>query len=226
MAPRYNRVRGNVDALKEYWGVAGPTLSFMLAVSVITMAIALERLLQLLRMRGALRRVEEKVLEAARRGELEESRRHADSLPSPVREVFAGGLDRALGRARGEFATAMVRESRRAAGRLRGGLWVLGSVGALMPFAGLLGTVLGVMGAFHDIGSSGQGGFAVVSSGISEALIATAAGLAVAIEAVLFYNILGQIATGVARDLNLAVDELSELLRTGKANAERPAANP
>ena len=112
------------------------------------------------------------------------------------------------------------------AGRLRSGLWVLGSVGALMPFAGLLGTVLGVMAAFHDIGTSGQGGFAVVSSGISEALIATAAGLAVAIEAVLFYNVLGQIAAGIARDLNLAVDELGELLRTGKAHAERPATTP
>jgi len=158
-----------VDKFKEYWEVAGPTLSFMLAVSVLTMAIALERLLNLLRTRSALRRAEERVLEAARRGEIEESRRQADALPSPLREVFTGGLDRALGRARGEFSTAMVRESRRVAGRLRSGLWVLGSVGALMPFAGLLGTVLGVMAAFHDIGTSGQGGFAVVSSGISGA---------------------------------------------------------
>ncbi len=213
-----------LDTLDQYWEVAGPTLSFMLAVSIITMAIALERWLNLLRARSALRRVEDKVLEAARRGDIEESRRVADGLPSPVREVFAAGLDRALGRTRGEFATAMARESKRAVARLRAGLWLLGSVGALMPFAGLLGTVVGVMGSFQAIGSSGQGGFSVVSAGISEALVATAAGLFVAIEAVFFFNVLGQQAAGISRDLNLAVDELGELIRS-KANAERTPAS-
>ena len=100
---------------------------------------------------------------------------------------------------------------------------MLGSVGALMPFAGLLGTVVGVMSSFKAIGTSGQGGFSVVSAGISEALIATAAGLFVAIEAVLFFNLLGQKATGVARDLNLLVDEMGELVRTRKGDAERPS---
>ncbi len=214
-----------MERLQEYWQVAGTTLSFMLAVSVLTLAVALERWLTLWRARGALRRVEEKVLEPARRGELEESRRQADALPSPFREVFTAGLDRALGRTRGEFATAMARESKRAVAGLRGPLWLLGSVGALMPFAGLLGTVVGVMGSFEAIGSSGQGGFAVVSAGISEALIATAAGLFVALEAVFLFNALGQQAAGIARDLNLATDELGELIRTGRAHAERPQAD-
>ncbi len=212
-----------MEKLQEYWQVAGPTLAFMLAVSVVALALALERWLTLWRARAALVRVEEKVLEAARRGDLEESRRHADALSSPIREVFTAGLDRALGRARGEFATAMARESRRAVAQLRGPLWILGSVGALMPFAGLLGTVVGVMGSFEAIGESGQGGFAVVSSGISEALIATAGGLFVALEAVLFFNALGQQVAGVGREINLAIDELGELIRTGRTHAERPA---
>lgn len=212
----------SVDDFEQYWKAAGTTLSVMFAVSIVTMAIALERWLNLMRARGALRRVEERVLEAARRGDLEESRRLAEALPSPVREVFVAGLDRALGRTRGEFATAMVRESKRVLAGLRSGLWLLGSVGALMPFAGLLGTVVGVMGSFQAIGSSGQGGFAVVSAGISEALVATAAGLFVAIEAVFFFNLLGQKAAAIGRDLHLAVDELGELIRS-KAHAERPA---
>lgn len=211
-----------VEKLQEYWQVAGPTLAFMLGVSVLALALALERWLTLWRARNALTRVEEKVLEAARRGDFEASRRHADALPSPIREVFTAGLDRALGRVRGEFATAMTRESRRAVAHLRGPLWLLGSVGALMPFAGLLGTVVGVMSSFEAIGTSGQGGFAVVSAGISEALIATAAGLFVALEAVLFFNALSQQVAGVGRELNLAVDELGELIRTGRTHAERP----
>jgi biopolymer transport protein ExbB len=212
-----------MDTLQDYWEVAGPTLVFMLAVSMATVAIALERWWMLIRARGAVTRSDERVLEAARRGDLEESRRLADNLASPFREVFAAGLDRALGRVRGEPGTAMAREAKRTAAKLRAGLWMLGSVGALMPFAGLLGTVVGVMSSFKAIGTSGQGGFSVVSAGISEALIATAAGLFVAIEAVLFFNLLGQKATGVARDLNLLVDEMGELVRTRKGDAERPS---
>jgi len=211
-----------MESLREYWEVAGPTLLFMLVVSLFTVALAIERWIGLLRGRGAVTRADQRVVEAARRGDIDEARRVADGLPSPFREVFTAGLDRALGRVRGEPQTAMQRESKRAAGRLRAGLWMLASVGALMPFAGLLGTVVGVMGSFKAIGDSGTGGFAVVSAGISEALIATAAGLFVAIEAVIFFNVLGQMATGIARDLALLVDELGELIRVPRAAIGAP----
>ncbi|MDD3619914.1 MAG: MotA/TolQ/ExbB proton channel family protein, partial [Desulfobulbaceae bacterium] len=56
------------------------------------------------------------------------------------------------------------------------------------PFIGLFGTVWGIMTSFHDIGLRGSASLAVVAPGISEALVATAAGLAVAIPAVIFYN--------------------------------------
>jgi len=67
-------------------------------------------------------------------------------------------------------------------------LWVLGTIGSSAPFIGLFGTVLGIIRAFHAIALAGTGGFAVVASGISEALIATALGLAVGIVAVICYN--------------------------------------
>ncbi len=209
--------------LQKYWEVAAGTLTFMLAVSVLTVALALERWVALWRARTAVQRVQELVLGAARRGDLEEGRRLADSLPSPIREVFTAGLDRALGRVRGEFGTAMTRETKRAVARLRSTLWILGSVGALMPFAGLLGTVVGVMGSFEAIGDQQAGGFAVVSAGISEALVATAAGLFVALEAVILFNMLGQQVAGVGRELAFAVDELSELIRSSRGHAERSA---
>ena len=65
----------------------------------------------------------------------------------------------------------------------------LGSVGSNAPFIGLLGTVLGILKSFADLGLSAKGGPQVVMSGISEALIATAVGLGVAIPAVVFFNI-------------------------------------
>ncbi len=64
----------------------------------------------------------------------------------------------------------------------------LATTGSSAPFIGLFGTVWGIMASFHDIGQRGSASLAVVAPGISEALVATAAGLAVAIPAVIAYN--------------------------------------
>ena len=69
-----------------------------------------------------------------------------------------------------------------------GWLPFLATTGSAAPFIGLFGTVWGIMASFHDIGQRGSASLAVVAPGISEALVATAAGLAVAIPAVIFYN--------------------------------------
>jgi len=72
--------------------------------------------------------------------------------------------------------------------RLNRWLPLLATTGSATPFIGLFGTVWGIMTSFHDIGLRGSASLAVVAPGISEALVATAAGLAVAIPAVIFYN--------------------------------------
>lgn len=64
----------------------------------------------------------------------------------------------------------------------------LATTGSAAPFIGLFGTVWGIMASFQNIGQRGSASLAVVAPGISEALIATAAGLVVAIPAVIFYN--------------------------------------
>jgi biopolymer transport protein TolQ len=67
-------------------------------------------------------------------------------------------------------------------------LTVLATTGSTGPFIGLFGTVWGIMGSFHKIGATGSASLAVVAPGISEALVATAIGLAAAIPAVVLYN--------------------------------------
>lgn len=67
-------------------------------------------------------------------------------------------------------------------------LTVLATTGSTGPFIGLFGTVWGIMGSFHKIGQTGSASLAVVAPGISEALVATAIGLAAAIPAVVLYN--------------------------------------
>jgi biopolymer transport protein TolQ len=73
-------------------------------------------------------------------------------------------------------------------GHLEHGLPFLATTASVAPFVGLLGTVWGIMQAFHAIGHGGGASLAVVGPGISEALVATAAGLAAAIPAVIAYN--------------------------------------
>jgi biopolymer transport protein ExbB len=202
-----------VDLLLEHLR-EDPLMILMALASILIVAVALERLLALVRARSSIKRMDERVLEAARKGNFEEARRLCDGVPSPYREVLSSGLDRALGRVKGEPSMAMSREQKRAIGSLKTMVWTLGTAGALMPFVGLLGTVVGVMSSFRAIGESGQGGFGVVSAGISQALIATAVGLFVALEAVVLFNILQNAGARVARDLSLLVDEMNELIQT------------
>ena len=86
-------------------------------------------------------------------------------------------IERALNRARDSESS-----------KLESALGFLATTGSASPFIGLFGTVWGIMDTFKGIGARGSATLAVVAPGISEALIATAAGLAAAIPAVIFYN--------------------------------------
>jgi len=84
---------------------------------------------------------------------------------------------------------------------LESGLPFVASVGATAPFIGLFGTVWGIMSAFRSIGLTESASIAVVAPGISEALFTTAAGLFVAIPAVIGYNILSHKLSIIARSV-------------------------
>ena len=106
-------------------------------------------------------------------------------------EVLDHGLDDPDD-AGGDRLAAVDRAMRRQAGmevaHLERYLPFLATTASACPFIGLFGTVWGVMSAFHGIGAQGSASLAVVAPGISEALIATAAGLGAAIPAVIGYN--------------------------------------
>ncbi|HRK03213.1 MAG TPA: MotA/TolQ/ExbB proton channel family protein [Oligoflexia bacterium] len=93
---------------------------------------------------------------------------------------------------------------------LRRFLWILGTIGSASPFIGLFGTVVGIIKSFQAMAESGTGGFAVVAAGISEALVATAAGIFVAVIALFFYNMF-QVRIGKLQfQLKLLTEELTE----------------
>lgn len=86
------------------------------------------------------------------------------------------------------LSRALVRAATVEATRLDRRVSFLATTASVTPFVGLFGTVWGIMNAFGDIGRMGSANLAVVAPGISEALITTAAGLAAAIPAAVFYN--------------------------------------
>jgi len=89
-------------------------------------------------------------------------------------------------------ASAIDREVALMQDRSTAGMVYLATIGNTAPFVGLFGTVLGIMAAFAGIKESGQAGFDTVAGPLSSALVATAAGLGVAIPAVIFYNYFGR----------------------------------
>lgn len=96
--------------------------------------------------------------------------------------------------------------------RLQSGQVLLATVGSTAPFVGLLGTVWGIYHALMGITGGGQVSIDKISGPVGEALIMTAAGLAVAIPAVLAYNIFGRLVTRLEADLEGFALDLRELL--------------
>lgn len=99
---------------------------------------------------------------------------------------------------------------------LKKNLWVLGTIGSSAPFVGLFGTVWGIMGSFKAIGVAGKSGFAVVAGTISEALVATAAGILVAVFAVMFYNYLQVKVTEALNEFKNGLGDLAESFNSAK----------
>jgi len=120
-------------------------------------------------------------------GRFKEAVNFCDSVNSPMSPVAKAGIV-AFKENSGNIGEAMDREIMIQTVKLERFTAVLGTLGSIAVYIGLFGTVLGIIRAFHDISKMGSGGISVVIKGVSEALVATAAGLFVAIPAVVAYN--------------------------------------
>lgn len=164
-------------------------LYLLLALSVLSIGVIVERSLQFRRLRDPRGGLRDRVTAALRRSDLAE----AERLLAASRTVEARVVSRALAWRHGgprAVADAFDSELGEARGELERGLNFLGTLGNNAPFIGLLGTVLGVIEAFHQLsGGANKAAMGNVMSGIAEALVATGVGLFVALPAVVAYNI-------------------------------------
>lgn len=161
----------------------------LILMSVISVTVVLERLWSLKNISSVTLRITESLVEPLKKGQRDLAvvicKQNSDC---PAGRIMLSILNHDTS-VRPEITNSIATEAMfEEAQRLKKNLWVLGTVASSAPFIGLLGTVVGIIKSFESMAIAGTGGFAVVAAGISEALVATALGLGVAIIAVIFYN--------------------------------------
>jgi biopolymer transport protein ExbB/TolQ len=217
----------SISELVHYLRLGGVTMALILAASILTLVVAIERIIALWRVSDSSKALGETVVKHLLRGDVPAAKTAAERSNSVAADIYLAGFDR-LEQARGPAALDAVVERERAllGLRLKRNLWILGTIGATAPFVGLFGTVAGIMKSFRDLGldvqGGGTGGSATVMAGISEALVVTAAGILVAVEAVILYNYFQAKLSRVAVELRLLADEFVELLRDKNLTALPP----
>lgn len=188
----------------------------LILCSIAALAIVAERLYTLQKKSVMPPALLNQVQQWLERKELDASRLSLLRESSPLGRVLAAGLANRL------HAHEVLKEAIEDAGRhmlpeLERYLNTLGTIAAISPFLGLLGTVLGMIQMFGGIGSHGLGDPSIVAGGISQALVATAAGLAVAIPSLMFYRYLRGRVDELTVELEQEALKLIEILRGGRA---------
>jgi biopolymer transport protein ExbB/TolQ len=200
----------------------GVTLGIILFCSVLALSVGIERLAALWRFLDRARTLAETVKRCLYRGALAEARAACERSTSLTAEFFLVGFERHGRSSENALEAAVDRERQRIGLTLKGQLWLLATIGAIAPFIGLFGTVWGILRAFEQIGATHQAGIDVVGPGIAEALVTTAAGIVVAIEAMVIYNYFMARLGRVVLELKLMAEEFVELLREQKPEARAP----
>ena len=212
-------------------------LWLLLGLSVISVAIMLERAWFYHSLRDDTERLARELRERLRKSDLEGARRLLDASPSAEAAVVMSGLEEA-DRGSRSAEEAMVGAKALQRQKLERRLAYLGTLGNNAPFVGLFGTVIGVVQAFEALGrqdaalqaTEAVSGMAPqeVMAAIAEALVATAVGLFVAIPAVAAYNIFQRRLRSILSNTDaLGSVLLAHLLATGPAAASvRPSPAP
>ncbi len=200
-----------MQAISRLFSEGGVAMYPLALCSVLTVAVVINRVVFYVRGRVDPHRFVSELRRLMIADGLTEGAAVCREDPAPVAKVCLAAIE---GFSRGEeaMATALSNSVKVQHARLNRYLNVLGTIGNVAPFIGLFGTVLGILHSFHEIARTGKAGSAVVAAGVAEALVATAAGLGVAIVAVVCYNWLTNWADSFQLDMELAASEIAEVM--------------
>jgi len=188
----------------------------LIACSIIVVAIALERAWTLRGVIASAAALARRITPALSKGDVRGAQGTLDGGPvTPARRIFADILADPV-RDRAELERIADERQFEEAQDAGANLWILGTIASAAPFIGLFGTVMGIIRSFHSMAIAGTGGFGIVAGGISEALIATALGLAVGILAVVLYNYFQARVERIDASLQIGSARLIEALEAGR----------
>ncbi len=198
-------------ALQQMWERAWPIISVLLACSVLSGAIILERWVSLTRANFSRETLLAKLQKLLADNRIDQAVDYCEGLHKPIGKVMGALLEFAQQNRssdRERLERHVDRLIRKETAHFMRYLTVLGTIGSVAPFVGLLGTVVGIIHAFRAISENAGGGPGVVANGIAEALITTALGLFVAIPAVVGYNMYIRKIERISQDMELASEEV------------------
>jgi biopolymer transport protein ExbB len=203
------------------WGIVtsgGFTMYPLVVCSLVAWGVIFERLWSYRRLGDQLQSFHLEAMNCVLRKDLDALRTLCHKHQSlPTARLILVALDRIASRdsrLRSKWQEALERKRQVLNQELRRNLWILGTIGSASPFIGLFGTVVGILQSFQHMAQTGSGGFAVVAAGISEALVATAAGIVVAVISVMFFNAFQTRWNGLILTIRVQAEELSEVLST------------
>jgi biopolymer transport protein ExbB len=184
------------ETLYEKIAKGGWVMAPLLGIGLAALLVALFKWVQLSRIRLATERDLQRVLRHLENSEQEKALAHAQGIPGPAGELLATAIEHSDEKK--EYIEEIVYEKMLGARtRLERGIAFLALTATAGPLMGLLGTVMGMIATFKLISSFGSGDPKLLAAGISEALIATATGMAVAIPALLLHAFLSRKAKGI-----------------------------
>jgi biopolymer transport protein ExbB len=190
----------------------------IILASIIAAAIILERMWTLQRQRVLPKELTDRVWRLVESHQLQDKHIAALKQNSPLGKVLAAGLENRH-RPRDVMKEAIEDTGRHVVHELERFLTALGTIAAISPLMGLLGTVFGMIRTFNSITSEGIGNPAALAGGIAEALIATAAGLTVAIPSLIGYRLLRRRVDDLVIDME---KEAIKLVQAVEEQADRP----
>jgi biopolymer transport protein ExbB len=194
----------------------GFTIYILIFCSVLSIAIIIERYLYY-RFRSRIKRYDfmERIKKELDKNDIEKAVKICDENNTPFSDVVYAGLSFAK-HSEKEISNNMERAIVVETNLLEKRTTIVGTIGSIAVYIGLFGTVLGIMKAFGDIATAGAGGMNVVMNGISESLVCTAAGLVVAVPAVVAYNYFIKRIDNFITDMELCASETMDLIKTKK----------
>jgi biopolymer transport protein ExbB len=199
------------EVIMDFMNKGGLTMYVLVLCSVLTFAVIGERLYTFWKMSLDAEWLIQQLALFLQDRKISETVEYLRAIPGVLPRVLETGMIR-FDKEREEIETALMNSITEQTPVIERFVNILGTMAVICPFLGLLGTILGIINSFHKIASVGTTGPSVIAQGVYEALYTTAAGLIIAIPAVIFYNYFKGRVRNMITEMEVSGNKLVEMI--------------